>query len=152
MLHFDHHVEQMLFHPDDPSWLIIITSQPSPTVYLWHNSELMPGILRMPIPRGEETGEIIGAWLKPLFEQGDRPLMVASPTSFEIGIVIFKGYGKPYFQSIMGLATPLLFRNPSPVALPLSIAAPVDQRIEVRAMAGGELKRKREDDGEDASD
>ena len=106
----------------------------------------------MPIPGGEETGEIIVAWLEPLLEQGDRPLMVASPTSFEIGIVMFKGYGMPYFQSIMGLATPLPFVNPLPVAPPLPIAAPVDQPIGVRAMAVGELKRKCEDDGEDAGD
>lgn len=141
MVHFDYHVTQMLFHPVDPHWLIVVTSDPVATIYIWRDTDQIPAILPIDLHySGEETGEIVVAWLEPLVEEGDHPLMIASAGAFDIGIVKFPYHDDPSYWSILGLTTPLPGPDPIPVDPPRA------QSPQEQASAGDNLKRKRESD------
>jgi hypothetical protein len=140
MIHFDHCVTQMLFHPVEPHWIIIVTSEPLPTIYVWRDTDQKPAILPIELPDSEDTGEIVATWLEPLVEEGDFALMIASPDAFDIGVVKFPYHDEPSYWSLLGLATPLSAPDPIPVDPPRA------QPPGAQEPSGGKLKRKYEGD------
>lgn len=46
----------------------------------------MSAAVHVALPRGEETGEIIGAWLERI-SLGHYPFIVTSPAAFDIGLI-----------------------------------------------------------------